>query len=125
MLRPATSPFRWPQTLRALALFCAFVPAAQAALFEDDEARRAILELRQRMDALQQSSQRTGEDLRRTGDDGSQVRRSLLDLQTQIDAQRAEIAKLRGQNEQLTHKIYFEMTQNKNPFILTSMFPRF
>lgn len=102
---PVTMPCQWAPKLRALALFCAFIPAAQAALFEDDEARRAILELRQRMDALQQSSQRTGEDLRRTGDDGSQVRRSLVDFQSQIDAVRAEVAKLRGQNEQLTRDV--------------------
>lgn len=68
------------------------------ALFEDDEARRAILELRQRVDALTQSSQRAGE---RSGDEVSQLRRSLLDLQSQIEALRTEQAMLRGQNEQL------------------------
>lgn len=96
------------QALKILAVSCALaplMPVAQAGIFEDDEARRAILELRQRVDALQQNTQRTGEDLRRSGDDGSQVRRSLLDLQTQIDALRAETAKLRGQNEQLTRDV--------------------
>src|SRR5574337_1868121 len=53
------------------------------ALFGDDEARRAILELRQRVDALQQVNQRAG-------DETSQLRRSLLDLQTQIEALRSE-----------------------------------
>lgn len=91
--------------LCALAPLMSFTPMAQAGLFEDDEARRAILELRQRVDALQQNTQRTGEDLRRSGDDGSQLRRSLLDLQTQIDTLRAEGAKLRGQNEQLMRDV--------------------
>lgn len=68
------------------------------ALFGDDEARRAILELRQRVDALQQVNQRAG-------DETSQLRRSLLDLQTQIEALRTEQATLRGQNEQLLRDV--------------------
>lgn len=79
----------------ALALCCAMAPAAQAALFDDDEARRAIIELRQRVDVLQQ----------RSGDDGTQLRRSLLDLQTQIETLRVEAAALRGQNEQLMREV--------------------
>ena len=86
------------RTLCALALCAIFVPAVQAALFEDDEARRAIIELRQRVDILQQANQRTGDDLRRSGDDSTQMRRSLLELQTQIEG-------LRGQNEQLLRDV--------------------
>ncbi|RAR55864.1 UNVERIFIED_CONTAM: tol-pal system protein YbgF [Acidovorax defluvii] len=86
------------QALLALTLSCAFVSTGHAALFEDDEARRAILELRQRVDVLQQVNQRSG-------DDNSQVRRSLLDLQTQIETLRMEHAKLRGQNEQLLRDV--------------------
>ena len=91
----------------ALALFLAGVLAgpAHAALFEDDEARRAILELRQRIDTLQQSNQRAGDDLRRSGEDTSQLRRSLLDLQGQIETLRIDLAKLRGQNEQLVRDV--------------------
>jgi TolA-binding protein len=62
--------------------------SAHAALFGDDEARRAIIELRQRVDSLQQSQEQT--------------RRSLLDLQSQIESLKSDQAKLRGQNEQLT-----------------------
>lgn len=94
---------------RAFAVACLFAGAlaapAQAALFEDDEARRAILELRQRVDTLQQSNQRAGDDLRRSGEDTSQLRRSLLDLQGQIESLRVDLAKLRGQNEQLTRDV--------------------
>ncbi len=93
------------RTLCALALCCIFVPAAQAALFEDDEARRAIIELRQRVDVLQQANQRAGDDLRRSGDDSTQIRRSLLELQTQIEMLRVDSAKLRGQNEQLLRDV--------------------
>ena len=77
-----------------LALACCAPFASHAALFGDDEARRAILELRQRMDALQQSNQRASEDT-------AQLRRSLLELQAQIETLRQDQAKLHGQNEQL------------------------
>lgn len=85
-----------------LAVACAMLALASsvshAALFEDDEARRAILEMRQRIDQMQQSNQRTG-------DDSAQLRRSLLDLQAQIEALRGELADLRGQNEKLRRDV--------------------
>ncbi|WP_348683717.1 tol-pal system protein YbgF [Acidovorax soli] len=93
------------RALLALVLSCAFVSISHAALFEDDEARRAILELRQRVDALQLANQRSADDLRKSGDDNSQQRRSLLDLQTQIETLRVEQATLRGQNEQLLRDV--------------------
>jgi len=92
----------FPQRSRALtaavftAVACWAMPSH--ALFGDDEARRAILELRQRVDALQQANQRSGDEV-------SQLRRSLLDLQSQIEALRSEQAALRGQNEQLQRDV--------------------
>ena len=85
-----------------LAAACAMLAlgssVSHAALFEDDEARRAILEMRQRIDQVQQSNQRTG-------DDSAQLRRSLLDLQSQIESLRGELADLRGQNEKLRRDV--------------------
>jgi tol-pal system protein YbgF len=75
---------------------------ANAALFEDDEARRAIIDLRQKVDV---SQQRVTEELRKANDDNAQLRRSVLDLSNQIEALRSEMAALRGQNEQLTKSI--------------------
>ena len=86
------------RALCALAVAGVLSQAASAALFEDDEARRAILELRQRVEVLQQNHQRSGED-------GSQLRRSLLDLQSQIDVLKTDAARLRGQNEQLLRDV--------------------
>jgi tol-pal system protein YbgF len=83
-------------TLTALSL-CAG-GGAHAALFEDDEARRAILDLRQRIDAQRLASERDAEAQRQ---ELAQLRRSLLDLQTQIESLRQEIARSTGQNEQL------------------------
>lgn len=68
--------------------------SASHALFSDDEARKAILDLRQRVDSVQQ----------RNADEVTQMRRSVLDLQQQIDTLRAEIARLTGQNEQLARE---------------------
>ena len=91
--------------LAAAALSVALLPSAQAAIFEDGEARRAILEMRQRVDGLQMSSQRSTEEQRKLGEENAQLRRSLLDLQTQIETLRAEQAKLNGQNEQLLRDV--------------------
>lgn len=97
------SPRRWRAAFAAalLALGLGASSIAAAALFEDDEARRAILELRQRVDAQRLASERQVEDLRRAVEDNSQMRRSLLELQSQIESLRGEIARLHGQNEQL------------------------
>ncbi|MFY3382782.1 tol-pal system protein YbgF [Paracidovorax sp. MALMAid1276] len=90
-----------PRAVAALVVSVCLLPAGHAALFEDGEARRAILEMRQRVDSLQQSQQRAGDEVRKLGEENAQLRRSLLDLQTQIETLRVEQSKLRGQNEQL------------------------
>jgi tol-pal system protein YbgF len=82
----------------ALAAASLFTASANAALFEDDEARRAILDLRQQM-------QQQREDLRRANEDNATLRRSLLELQSQIEALRSEIAQQRGSGEQLARDI--------------------
>ena len=55
-------------SLRALAMaamLAASLSSAHAAIFEDGEARRAILEMRQRVDGLQLSQQRSAEEVRK------------------------------------------------------------
>lgn len=88
-------------------VFCAVAACmlafnVSAALFEDDDARRAILDLRQKVEA---SQLRTTEELRRGNEENAQLRRSLLDLSNQIESLRSEMAVLRGQNEQLTRGV--------------------
>src|SRR5674476_1090856 len=75
---------------RALLLLslCLAIPA-HAGLLDDDEARQQIKEQGARVQKLQDTVQ--------------QQTRSMLDLQSQIDALNAEIRKLRGQNEETTH----------------------
>ena len=84
----------------ALVALCLGASSARAALFEDDEARRAILDLRQRVEAQRLLTERQADDLRRATEENSQLQRSLLDLQSQIEALRGEIARLHGQDEQ-------------------------
>ena len=87
----------------AVAALCLAASAgASAALFEDDEARRAILELRGRVEAQRQAIERDA-DIQRQ--DAAQLRRSLLELQGQIESLRGEIARLHGQNEQLLREV--------------------
>jgi len=84
---------------------------ASAALFEDDEARRAILELRQRNDAQRAAAEHQAEEQRQ---DAAQLRRSLLDLQAQIESLRGEIARLTGQNEQVMRALADVQRQQKD-----------
>jgi tol-pal system protein YbgF len=93
----------------ALAAASLFTASAQAALFEDDEARRAILELRQRVEQQRQAAQTAqqvlADDLKRATDENASLRRSLLELQNQIELLRGEVARLRGGDEQLARDL--------------------
>jgi tol-pal system protein YbgF len=75
-----------------LGLVMAFAVTSPAwALFGDDEARKAIIELRQLV-----------EEHRRVNAEGAAVtRRSILDVSTQAEQWRQELGQLRGQQEQL------------------------
>lgn len=87
--------------------------SAQAGLFEDDEARRAILELRQVTTELRaqvdsnrkQAEQVLTEASRRAADENASLRKSLLDQQNQLEVLGAELAKLRGQYELLAREL--------------------
>ena len=74
----------------------------QAALFSDDEARKAIIDLRQRVEAQKATAEAIE---RKLTDENNQLRRSLLDLQNQIEALRTEQARMRGQGEQMSREI--------------------
>ena len=78
---------------RIAVLFAAglFVASANAALFEDTDARRAILELRERVE--------------RQGEQIQNFQRSLREQQNQFEALRAETARLRGEKEELTQEL--------------------
>ena len=85
----------------------------QAALFEDTEARTAILEARKRIEAnriatdaaIQRLVESHNELLRRSTEENMQLRRSLLDLQNQIESLRTELARSNGQREQFGREL--------------------
>ena len=82
------------------------VPAAHAGIFDDDEARKAILDLRQKLEqSNEQQRARQAEQIAQFGEQLNQLKRSLLDLNNQLELQRAESAKLRGQNEQIARDL--------------------
>ena len=86
----------------AAAALLVFGASAHAGQFDDDEARRAILDLRTRVSAL--------EDARRTHDAQvdqtlQQLQGSLLELNNQNEQLRAQLAQLRGTNEELARAV--------------------
>jgi tol-pal system protein YbgF len=72
--------------------------ASQAGLFEDDEARKAILDLRQKVETVQQE---VGQTRKLASEENATLGKSLLDLQRQIELLRTEISTLRGSSETL------------------------
>ncbi|MDP1686375.1 tol-pal system protein YbgF [Hydrogenophaga sp.] len=86
-------------------------PFQAHALFGDDEARKAIIELRQKVDANKQATDAAAAEAREA-DAGT--RRSMLELSNQIEQLRAELARLRGQNEQLAREVSELQRQQKD-----------
>lgn len=76
--------------------------SVHAGLLDDDEARRAILELRQQRTKDNETSTAKLSDLNAQLD---QVKRSLVDLNAQLEQLRGDLAKQSGQNELLTRDL--------------------
>lgn len=80
----------------------AWTGAAHADLFADNDARRAILELRTQVAQLQQAQQTQQS---QQAQQLQQVRNSMLDLANQIDQLKSEVAQLRGQQDTTTQQV--------------------
>lgn len=100
----------WPAAAGVLLALGAGV--AQAGLFDDEEARKAILELRSRLTALEDQGKLRNTELAAATAQNVQLteqlaalRRSLLDLNNQLEGMRSDVAKLRGTDEQLLREI--------------------
>ena len=107
---------RGPGALAALPLALAALWPFQAhALFGDDEARKAIIELRQKVDANQQATDAARKALEaKSADSDTATRRSMLELSNQIEQLRGEMARLRGLNEQLARDVSELQRQQKD-----------
>ena len=91
--------------MRAAVAACCLVlgaGAAQAQLFADDDARKAILDLRARLAQSEEQAKARNAEL---AEQIQTMRRSLLDMNSQLEAVRAEAARLRGSNEQLLRDV--------------------
>lgn len=86
-------------------------PLQSHAFFGDDEARKAIIDLRQKVDANRLVAEAAATEAR---EGQAATRRSLLDLANQLEQLRAEIASLRGQNEQLAREVSELQRQQKD-----------
>jgi len=90
--------------LRVLMLLgLCFVAPAQAGLFADDDARKQIQQLEARLRTLE--------------DAAKQQVKSMLDLQSQIEALNSEIRKLRGQNEEIAHGLQAAEKRQKDFYV--------
>jgi tol-pal system protein YbgF len=86
---------------------------AHAGLFEDDEARLAIkdlrvtaAELRSQVEANRKlAEQGLSDESRRASEENASLRKGLLDSQNQLELLRSELAKLRGQFEVLARDL--------------------
>jgi tol-pal system protein YbgF len=88
------------RSLRLWAVWASLVCATGPvwALFEDNDARLAIIELRKQVDRLGKESQAGS-------DDSEQLRRALLDLQSQVDALKADLAQAKGAQDSLAKEL--------------------
>jgi tol-pal system protein YbgF len=86
-------------------------PLQSHAFLSDDEARKAILELRQRVETNRQGAEAAMNEVR---EGQTTARRSLLELANQIEQLRAELARVRGQNEQLAREVSELQRQQKD-----------
>jgi len=101
--------------LVCFALWCGYASACCAGLFDDEEARRAILDLRQKFEVMEQARlhdkeaaqafQEMPKTIQLLRDENNQIKRSLLETQTLIEQMRADFAKQLGQQEQLTRDV--------------------
>ena len=82
-----------------------FAPLAHAGLFDDDEARRAVLDLRKQIEALN------------TRIDSKADNNGLLDLASQNEHLRQEVARLRGQVEVLTNELANTQQRQKDFYV--------
>ena len=94
--------------LRAGALaaaLCVAAGAARAGLFDDEEARKAILDLRTRVTQVDEQGKARSAELAAANaqllEQVAALRRSILDLNNQLEVLRGDLSRLRGSDEQL------------------------
>jgi tol-pal system protein YbgF len=92
-----------------MAAFASFPLQASAGIFDDDEARKAILDIRAKVDAMQREMN--------ARIDAKTDKSSTLDLANQNEQLRQDIAKLRGQVEVLTNELANAQRRQKDFYV--------
>src|SRR5437899_7067159 len=91
--------------LAALGVWAAFANAAHAALFDDEEARKQIIQLRNQVEARQKSiEERLSVIDAKLGQMDSTGQNRVVDLAQLIESLKQDMAKLRGQIEVLSNQ---------------------
>lgn len=105
----------WRQALGAWACMAA-LGTAHAGLFDDEEARKAIVDLRSRIAQVDEAGKARAAEhaaalaAQKQNNDAvleqlTALRRGLLDLNNQLEAMRGDLAKLRGNDEQFGREL--------------------
>lgn len=118
--------------MRYLILACSFLfaasPAAHAALFSDGEARESIKQLEQQVQAQNQATQKSLDEIRQTQETldkrlaeiESVVKgQGLVDLLNQVETLNQELSRVKGQLEVAAHNI--EMNQQRQRDLYTDI----
>ena len=99
-------------TLGALVALVAVHRPAQAGLFDDEEARKAILDLRARIAQGDEAGRARGAEIAQLTqqlqvlvEQLQALRRNLLDMNNQIETLRSEVSQVRGGQEQLVREV--------------------
>jgi tol-pal system protein YbgF len=93
-----------------LGALCLTAFPAFAGLFSDAEARQQIQQLQTRLAVSEDS-------LSKLDSSNKQLMNSLLDMQSSIESQNAEIRKLHGQNEELVHNLQDAEKRQKDFYV--------
>jgi len=102
-----------------------FSVGSHAALFDDTEARKKILELEKNMQSQNQSTQASLAELKKRQQDLEQrlgslesiAKNGLVDMQTQVESLKQEVSRLRGELELAAHNL--DTTQQRQKDLYT------
>ena len=100
-------PRSWHRAAAGMLLLATLTGAAQAGVFDDDEARRAILDLRAKAEANQTA-------LNARLDKLEAATRGQLDLSNQIETLREDIARVRGESETIANELSNQQKRQKD-----------
>lgn len=99
-MQPLQSSSVWSKSgLIALALFAS--SPVLAGPFDDIEARRAIVELRKRVESSDAAQARLLAELQKSREDAARFQGQALDYESQLGSVRSELTRVKAQNEQL------------------------